>query len=219
MLQFIYKWSNFPGSSKETALLLNLFQDINLDAVLTLSLPAGSHQIFIASNQTNRRELEAVMMTGGIGLQASGLASERFIAVFLFRTRGVPASCWVIVRPELCKGTVFSDAVKNKTENSNQEEYKWYAIWMRLCYIPDSNFSAGYFIGNLPRSMDLLRKPLWRWYIRIISYSVWSFSCCSFFWKRIFLSPVRRQIGSWWFIMQVWIWPLWCSWCVEWLRY
>ena len=49
----------------------------------------------------------AVMMTGGIGLQASGLASERFIAVFLFRTRGVPASCWVIVRPELCKGTVF----------------------------------------------------------------------------------------------------------------
>ena len=46
-------------------------------------------------------------MTGGIGLQASGLASERFIAVFLFQTRGVPASCWVIVRPELCKGTVF----------------------------------------------------------------------------------------------------------------
>ncbi|MBS5506375.1 hypothetical protein NE584_10715 [Clostridium sp. DFI.5.61] len=103
---------------------MSLFQDINLDAVLTLSLPAGSHQIFIASNQTNRRELEAVMMTGGIGLQASGLASERFIAVFLFRTRGVPASCWVIVRPELCKGTVFSAAVQNKTENSNQEEYK-----------------------------------------------------------------------------------------------
>ena len=48
-----------------------------------------------------------LMMTGGIGLQASGLASERFIAVFLFQTRGVPASCWVIVRPELCKGTVF----------------------------------------------------------------------------------------------------------------
>ena len=61
---------------------MSLFQDINLDAVLTLSLPAGSHQIFIPSNQTNRRELEAVMMTGGIGLRASGLAPERFIAVF-----------------------------------------------------------------------------------------------------------------------------------------
>ena len=61
---------------------MSLFQDINLDAVLTLSLPAGSHQIFIASNQTNRRELEAVMMTGGIGLRVSGLAPERFIAVF-----------------------------------------------------------------------------------------------------------------------------------------
>lgn len=31
---------------------------------------------------------------------------------------------------------------------------------------------GGVFYGNLPRSMDLLRKPLWRWYIRIISYSV-----------------------------------------------
>ena len=61
---------------------MSLFQDINLDAVLTLSLPAGSHQIFIASNQTNRRELEAVMMTGGIALRASGLAPERFIAFF-----------------------------------------------------------------------------------------------------------------------------------------
>ena len=41
-----------------------------------------------------------------------------------------------------------------------------------LLYMPSSHWSAGYFIGNLPRSMDLLRKPLWRWYIRIISYSV-----------------------------------------------
>ena len=68
---------------------------------------AGETQPFWRFFDRKAYLIMAVMMTGGIGLQASGLASERFIAVFLFQTRGVPASCWVIVRPELCKGTVF----------------------------------------------------------------------------------------------------------------
>ena len=64
------------------------------------------------------------MMTGGIGLQASGLASERFIAVFYSRLGASLLLAGLLFGQNFVRAPFFSAAVQNKTENSNQEEYK-----------------------------------------------------------------------------------------------
>lgn len=61
----------------------------------------------------------AVMMTGGIGLRSSGLAPERFIAVFY--TAWAPrAAGRAAVRPQLRQSAPSAAELQNKTEHEGE---------------------------------------------------------------------------------------------------
>ncbi len=60
-------------------------------------------QFFLKFFDLKSFAIMAVMMTGGIGLRMSGAVPERFIAVFLHRTRFSAPARWSHVRPQLSK--------------------------------------------------------------------------------------------------------------------
>ena len=64
----------------------------------------------------------AIMMTGGIGLRVSGLAPERFIAVFYMGLGAALLLAGLLFGRNFIKATIAAGAVQNKMEQEGEYE-------------------------------------------------------------------------------------------------